>query len=82
MPSGPARPAPPVRCWWRSPGCRRWGLWHDLAERAGVPLRVIEVHWEQTLLRRAEYEPIIDPRLVVDTTVATDPLPAVLSYLA
>ncbi|SCG62626.1 AAA family ATPase [Micromonospora inositola] len=83
------------------------GLWHDLAERAGVPLRVIEVHcgdeaehrrrvearlpaepdphlptWEQTLLRRAEYEPIIGPRLVVDTTVDIDPLPAILSYLA
>ncbi|WP_307812745.1 AAA family ATPase [Micromonospora coerulea] len=82
------------------------GLWHDLAERAGVPLRVIEVHcgdeaehrrrvearqpaepdphvptWEQTLLRRAEYEPIIGPRLVVDTALATDPLPPILSYL-
>ncbi|MFG2055725.1 AAA family ATPase [Micromonospora sp. NPDC048930] len=79
------------------------GLWHDLAERAGVPLRVIEVHcgdeaehrrrvearlpdehlptWEQTLLRRAEYEPIIGPRLVVDTAVDTDPLPGILAYL-
>lgn len=82
------------------------GLWHDLAERAGVPLRVIEVHcgdqaehrrrvearlpaepdplsptWEQTLVRRAEYEPIIGPRLVVDTAVDTDPVPAILAYL-
>ncbi|MFJ8578588.1 AAA family ATPase [Micromonospora sp. NPDC093277] len=79
------------------------GLWHDLAERAGVPLRVIEVHcgdeaehrrrvearlpdgefptWEQTLVRRAEYEPIIGPRLVVDSAVAIDPLPAILTYL-
>ncbi|MFI6265141.1 AAA family ATPase [Micromonospora sp. NPDC051006] len=79
------------------------GLWHDLAERAGVPLRLIEVHcgdeaehrrriesrppdphhptWEQTLVRRARYEPIIGPRLVVDTAVDADPLPAVLNYL-
>jgi predicted kinase len=82
------------------------GLWHDLAERTGVPLRVIEVHcgdeaehrrrvearlpaepdpftptWEQVLVRRAGYEPIIGPRLVVDTTVDLDPLPAILTYL-
>lgn len=82
------------------------GLWHDLAERAGVPLRVIEVHcgdeaehrrrvearlpaepdpllptWEQTLVRRAEYEPIIGPRLLVDTAVGPDPLPGILTYL-
>ncbi|MGY0006089.1 AAA family ATPase [Micromonospora sp. I033] len=76
------------------------GLWHDLAERAGVPLRVVEVHcgdeaehrrrveadenlpgWEETLLRRAEYEPLIGPRLVVDTAVDTDPLPGILAYL-
>ena len=73
-----------------------------MAERAGVPLRVIEVHcgdeeehrrrvearppeehgtWEQTLRRRAEYEPLIGPRLVVDTAVAADPLPGILAYL-
>ncbi|MCW3814272.1 ATP-binding protein [Micromonospora sp. DR5-3] len=79
------------------------GIWHDLAERSGVPLRMIEVHcgdeaehrrrvearlpdeqlpsWEQTLVRRAEYEPIIGPRLVVDTAVDTDPLPGILAYL-
>ncbi|MEH1057811.1 ATP-binding protein [Micromonospora sp. CPCC 206171] len=82
------------------------GLWHDLVARAGVPLRLIEVHcgdeaehrrrvearlpaepdpllptWDQTLLRRAEYEPIIGPRLVVDTAVDLDPLPAILTYL-
>ncbi|MGK5444970.1 AAA family ATPase [Micromonospora sp. URMC 105] len=82
------------------------GLWHDLAERAGVPLRLVEVHcgdeaehrrrvearlpaepdaltptWDQTLLRRAAYEPIIGPRLVVDTSVDVDPLPAILTYL-
>ena len=37
--------------------------------------------WEQTLVRRAEYEPLIGPRLVVDTAVATDPLPGILAYL-
>ncbi|PZF99370.1 AAA family ATPase [Micromonospora deserti] len=85
-------------------GVRR--LWHDLADRAGVGLRLVEVYcgdeaehrrrvearlpaepdpflptWEQTLLRRAEYEPMIGPRLVVDTSIDTDPLPAILSYL-
>ncbi|SCL68909.1 Predicted kinase [Micromonospora citrea] len=82
------------------------GLWHDVAERAGVALRLIEVHcgdeaehrrrvearlaaepgppaptWEQTLVRRAEYQPIIGPRLVVDTAVDADPLPGILAYV-
>jgi predicted kinase len=82
------------------------GLWHDLAERTGVPLRVVEVccadeaehrrrveqrrseetgehvpTWEQTLVRRAGYEPYIGPRLVVDTSIGGDPLPGILSYL-
>lgn len=82
------------------------GLWHDLAERTGAPLRVVEVccanevehrrrveqrrseqagahfpTWEQTLVRRAEYEPYIGPRLVVDTSIDGDPLPGILSYL-
>ncbi len=82
------------------------GLWHDLAERAGVPLRVIEVWcgdeaehrrrveqrrsteagapvltWEQTRARRAEYEPYLGPRLVVDTAVDSDPVPGILAYL-
>lgn len=83
------------------------GLWHDLAQRAGVPLRVVEVccadeaehrrrveqrvraeddpllpDWERVLLRRAEYEPYVGPRLVVDTSVGDlDPLPGILSYL-
>jgi predicted kinase len=82
------------------------GLWHDLADRAQVPLRLIEVWcadevehrrrverryaelaglnvatWEQTLVRRAEYEPYVGPRLVVDTSVDGDPLPAILAYL-
>ncbi|WP_432899245.1 AAA family ATPase [Micromonospora matsumotoense] len=81
------------------------GLWLDLAARAGVPLRLIEVYcgdeaelrrrvearhaadplaptWEQVRRRGAEYEPLIGPRLVVDTTIAIDPLPAILRYLA
>ncbi|GAB3811709.1 AAA family ATPase [Micromonospora zhanjiangensis] len=82
------------------------GLWHDLADRTGVPLRVIEVccadeaehrrrverrhaeapagqvaTWEQTRVVRAEYEPYIGPRLVVDTSIDADPLPGVLAYL-
>lgn len=82
------------------------GRWRDLAERLGVPLRVVEVgcgdeaehrrrvearladdavprypNWEQTLTRRAEYEPYLGPRLVVDTAIDADPLPALLTYL-
>lgn len=83
------------------------GLWRDLAERAGVPLRVVEVccgdeeehrrrverrraespgptsrTWEQTLVCRAEYQPYVGPRLVVDTGVGDgDPLPGILAYL-
>ncbi|MEU7977548.1 ATP-binding protein [Micromonospora sp. NPDC049081] len=37
--------------------------------------------WEQTRQRGAEYEPLIGPRLVVDTAIAIDPLPALLRYL-
>jgi predicted kinase len=82
------------------------GLWHDLAERTGAPLRVIEVWcgdetehrrrverrhateagplvptWEQTLVRRVEYQPYVGSRLVVDTALATDLLPSILEYL-
>lgn len=79
-------------------------LWLDLAVRAGVPLRLIEVYcgdeaelrrrvearhgadplaptWEQVRRRGAEYEPLTGPRLVIDTAVAIDPLPGILSYL-
>jgi predicted kinase len=80
--------------------------WVELADRAGVPLRVVEVlcgdeaehrrrvdaryaarvddgvaDWVYVLERRAEYEPYLGPRLVVDTALAGDPLPAILSYL-
>ncbi|MEU1603431.1 AAA family ATPase [Micromonospora matsumotoense] len=80
------------------------GLWLDLAVRAGVPVRLIEVHcgdeaelrrrvearhaadplaptWEQVRRRGTEYETLTGPRLVVDTAVAIDPLPGILSYL-
>ena len=81
-------------------------LWVGLAERAGVPLRVVEVlcgdaaehrrrvearlagdpgaaDWLHVVERRAEYEPYIGPRLIVDTAVdGADPLPAVLAYLS
>ncbi len=80
-------------------------VWADLAHRAGVPLRVVEVlcgdeaehrrrvdarraadagaaDWAYVLARRAEYEPYAGPRLVVDTAVAGDPLPAVVAYLS
>jgi predicted kinase len=81
-------------------------MWQDLALRAGVPLRVIEVWcgdeaehrrrverrqatdtgplvagWERVLVRRAEYQPYVGPRLVVDTAIEPDPLPGILSYL-
>ncbi|WKU07642.1 AAA family ATPase [Micromonospora sp. HUAS LYJ1] len=88
-----------------NPAAGTRGLWFELAERAGVPLRLIEVYcgdeaelrrrvearhvadplaptWEQTRQRGAGYEPLIGPRLVVDTTIPIDPLPAILRYLA
>lgn len=81
-------------------------LWHDLADRAKVPLRVVEVwcadeaehrrriearqatdpayahvDWIRVLQRRAEYQPYVGRRVVVDTTVPGDPLPSLLDYL-
>ena len=82
-------------------------LWIDLADRTGVPLRVVEVvcgddaehrrrvekryaardhdgvpDWVRVLERRAEYEPYLGPRLVVDTHLAADPVGPVLDYLS
>jgi len=82
-------------------------LWVDLADRMGVPLRVVEVvcgddaehrrrvearyaardhdgvpDWVRVLDRRAEYEPYLGPRLVVDTFLARDPVAAVVAYLS
>jgi predicted kinase len=81
-------------------------LWRDIADRTGVPLRIVEVWcgdedehrrrvetrnaadpsgdwptWERTLRRRAEYEPYIGRRVVVDTSVPGDPLPALIDYI-
>jgi predicted kinase len=70
-------------------------LWVDLAERLSVPLRVVEVvcgdetehrrraaDWEHVLRRTSEYEPYVGARLVVDTHLAAEPVPAVLAYLS
>ena len=96
-------------------------LWIDLADRLGVPLRVVEVvcaddaehrrrvearyaarghgghptappatlrttgydvpDWARVLERQHEYEPYLGARLVVDTSLATDPVDAVVDYL-
>ncbi|MEU8241508.1 ATP-binding protein [Actinoplanes missouriensis] len=37
--------------------------------------------WVRVLERQAEYEPYLGPRLVVDTFLAKEPVPQVLSYL-
>jgi predicted kinase len=70
-------------------------LWTELAERRGVPLKVVEVvcgdeaehrrragDWENVLTRLAEYEPFLGPRLIVDTFLAEDPAGPVLDYLS
>ncbi|MDR7278282.1 AAA family ATPase [Catenuloplanes atrovinosus] len=81
-------------------------LWLDLADRAKVPLRVVEVwcgdqaehrrrvearqaadpayaevDWVRVLERRAEYQPYVGRRVVVDTTAPGDPLRSLLDYL-
>jgi predicted kinase len=38
--------------------------------------------WVRVLERQAEYEPYTGPRLVVDTYLATDPVPPVVAYLS
>ena len=37
--------------------------------------------WVRVLERQSEYEPYLGPRLVVDTFLAKDPVPQVVSYL-
>ncbi|WIM98039.1 ATP-binding protein [Actinoplanes oblitus] len=37
--------------------------------------------WVRVLERQSEYEPYLGPRLVVDTHLAKDPVPQVVSYL-
>jgi predicted kinase len=38
--------------------------------------------WVRVLERQAEYEPYLGPRLVVDSHLAKDPVPPVVSYLS
>ena len=38
--------------------------------------------WVRVLERQAEYEPYLGPRLVVDTFLAKEPVPPVVSYLS
>ncbi|MEU4425653.1 ATP-binding protein [Actinoplanes sp. NPDC024001] len=38
--------------------------------------------WVRVLERQAEYEPYLGPRLVVDTYLAKEPVPQVVSYLS
>jgi predicted kinase len=82
------------------------GVWRDLADRTGAPLRVVEVWcsdlaehrrrvearfdadpaggwptWEQTEARRAEYEPYIGRRVVVDTSMPGDKVPPILTWI-
>jgi predicted kinase len=38
--------------------------------------------WVRVLERQAEYEPYLGPRLVVDTFLASEPVPPVLDYLS
>jgi predicted kinase len=81
-------------------------IWVDLAERAHVQLRVIEVvcgderehrrrvesryaqrvderspDWIEVLQRKAEYQPYVGRRLMVDTTRPGDPLDEILAYI-
>ena len=44
--------------------------------KGGVP------DWVRVLERQAEYEPYLGPRLVVDTHLAKDPVPPVVTYLS
>jgi predicted kinase len=70
-------------------------IWVELAESLDVPLRVVEVvcgddaehrrriatRPERARERQGEYEPFIGPRLVVDTSLAREPVGPVVDYL-
>lgn len=49
---------------------------YESRDHDGVP------DWVRVLERQSEYEPYLGPRLVVDTYLAKDPVPQVVSYLA
>jgi predicted kinase len=54
---------------------RRVEARYQARDHEGIP------DWVRVLERRAEYEPYLGPRLVVDTYLAKDPVPQVVSYL-
>jgi predicted kinase len=63
-------------------------VWCDAAEhRRRVEARRVDdpdggwPTWETTLLRKAEYEPYIGRRVVVDSSAPGDPLPGLLDYI-
>ena len=54
---------------------RRVEARHAARTHDGIP------DWVRVLERQHEYEPYLGPRLVVDTSLATDPVNAVVDYL-
>jgi predicted kinase len=55
---------------------RRVEARYEARDHDGVP------DWVRVLERQSEYEPYLGPRLVVDTFLAKDPVPQVVSYLS
>ncbi|GAA4599705.1 putative kinase [Actinoplanes octamycinicus] len=49
---------------------------YESRDHDGVP------DWVRVVERQSEYEPYLGPRLVVDTYLAKDPVPQVISYLS
>jgi predicted kinase len=54
---------------------RRVEARYESRDHEGIP------DWVRVLERQAEYEPYLGPRLVVDTFLAKEPVPQVISYL-
>lgn len=55
---------------------RRVEARYAVRDHDGIP------DWVRVLERQAEYEPYLGPRLVVDTCLAAEPVPAVVAYLS
>jgi len=55
---------------------RRVEARYAVRDHDGIP------DWVRVLERQAEYEPYLGPRLVVDTFLASEPVPPVVSYLS
>jgi predicted kinase len=55
---------------------RRVEARYETRDHDGIP------DWVRVLERQSEYEPYLGPRLVVDTYLAKDPVPQVVSYLS